>query len=121
MRTPRTNYPTAGRVATRAIVGHPRPAPVTHWLLHLGAGLYASNLAVGVTAQVRGTHFGQLHHWLYAAVFGAAIAVALFAWHPALLLTLTALAALPTTKPRTIWHPTIAIVGALGYLACYLF
>lgn len=95
--------------------------PVTHWLLHLGAGLYAGNLAVGLTAQTRGTHFGQLHHWLYAAVFGAAIAAAVFAWHPALLLTLAALAALPSTKPRSAWHPAIAILGAVGYLACYLF
>ena len=105
----------------RSNVGHPRPASVTHWLLHLGAGLYAGNLAVGLTAQLRGTHFGKFHHWLYAAVVAAALAVALFAWHPALLLTLAALAALPSTKPRTPWHPAVAIVGALGYVACYLF
>lgn len=93
---------------------------MTAWPLHLGAALYAGNLAVGLTAQVRGTHFGQLHHWLYAVVFAAAIAAALFSWHPALLLTLAALAALPSTEPRTPWHPALAILGALGYLACYL-
>lgn len=90
------------------------------WLLHLGAVLYGGNLAVGLTAQVRGTHFGRFHHWLYAVVFAAAIAAALFAWHPALLLTLTSLAAMPSTKPHTAWHPAVAIVGALGYVGAYL-
>lgn len=94
---------------------------MTAWLLHLGAVLYVGNLAVGLTAQARGTHFGRLHHWLYAVVFAAAITATLFAWHPALLLTLAALAALPATKPRTAWHPAMAILGALGYVACYLF
>lgn len=90
------------------------------WLLHLGAALYLGNLAVGLTAQLRGTHFGRFHHWLYAFVFAAAIAAALFAWHPALLVTLGALALLPLTKPRTPAHPTLALVGALGYLGSYL-
>lgn len=96
------------------------PRPVSAWLLHLGAALYASNLAVGLTAQLRGTHFGRFHHWLYAVVFAAAIAATLFAWHPALLLTLACLATLPLTKPRTPWHPTLALVGALGYVGSYV-
>ncbi|MFV8752102.1 hypothetical protein ACNOYE_16265 [Nannocystaceae bacterium ST9] len=93
---------------------------MTAWFLHLGALLYASNLAVGLSAQLRGTHFGRVHHWLYALVFAAALAAAIFAWHPALLLTLAALAALPLTKPRTAWHPTVAIVGGMGYAGSYL-
>jgi len=93
---------------------------VTAWLLHLGAALYAGNLAVGLTAQLRGTHFGVFHHWLYAIVIAGALAAAIFAWHPALLLTLAALAAMPLTQPRTAWHPTVALVGALGYVGCYL-
>jgi len=93
---------------------------VTAWILHVGAGLYASNLAVGLSAQVRGTHFGRLHHGLYALVFAAALAATIFAWHPALLLTLAALTAMPLTKPRSAWHPTVAILGALGYVGSYL-
>lgn len=90
------------------------------WTLHLGAALYASNLAVGLAAQVRRANFGVFHHWLYALVFAAAIAAAVFAFHPALLLTILALAAMPLTKPRTAWHPSVAVVGALGYVAAYL-
>ncbi len=90
------------------------------WILHLGAALYASNLVVGLIAQVRGTRFGRFHHWLYALVFAAAIAASVLAFHPALLLTLVALALLPTTKPRTPRHPILALVGALGYVGAYL-
>jgi hypothetical protein len=90
------------------------------WTLHLGAILYALNLAVGVAAQVLHANFGAFHHWLYAVVFATAGAAAVFAFHPALLLTLAALAAMPTTKPHTPWHPGVAIVGATGYVAAYL-
>jgi hypothetical protein len=82
--------------------------------------LYAINLAVGLAAQVLRANFGVFHHWLYALVFAAAVAAAGFAFHPALLVTLLALAAMPLTKPHTVWHPSIAVVGALGYVGAYL-
>jgi hypothetical protein len=90
------------------------------WALHLGAALYAGNLAVGLAAQVSRAQFGAAHHWLYAAVFLAAIAAAVFAFHPALLVTLAALALMPLTKPRGTLHPSAAAVGACGYLLAYL-
>jgi hypothetical protein len=90
------------------------------WTLHLGATSYAINLAVGLAAQLLRANFGVFHHWLYAVVFAAAIAAAVFAFHPALLVTIAALAAMPLTKPNTAWHPSVALVGALGYVAAYL-
>ena len=90
------------------------------WILHLGAALYAINLAVGLAAQLLRAHFGVFHHWLYAVVFAAAIAAAVFAFHPALLVTLAALAAMPLTKPGSKPHPSVAVIGASGYLLAYL-
>ncbi|MFO7564321.1 MAG: hypothetical protein R6X02_16865 [Enhygromyxa sp.] len=91
------------------------------WILHLGAALYAINLGVGLAAQLFHASFGAFHHWLYALVFAAALAAAVFAFHPALLLTLAALAALPLTRPGKAPHPVIATIGACGYLlACLL-
>lgn len=90
------------------------------WTLHIGAALYLLNLGVGVYAQLLDQQFGVVHHWLYALVFGAAIAATVFAFHPALLVTLAALALMPLTTPRTPLHPAIAVVGALGYVGAYL-
>ena len=90
------------------------------WTLHVGAALYAINLAVGVAAQLFHASFGAFHHWLYAIVFAAALAAAVFAFHPALLVTLAALAAMPLTKPGKAPHPAIAMLGACGYLLAYL-
>lgn len=90
------------------------------WTLHLGATLYAINLAVGIAARVLRANFGVFHHWLYAVVFATAGAATVFAFHPALLLTLLALAIMPLTKPHSAWHPSVATVGALGYVAAYL-
>ena len=36
------------------------------------------------------------------------------------LLTLAALALMPKTRPRTPWHPLLAVLGALGYLPALL-
>lgn len=94
--------------------------PLLSWTLHVAAALYAINLAVGLAAQVLRANFGAFHHWLYAVVFAAAVAAAVFAFHPALLLTILALAVMPLTKPHTAWHPSVAVVGALGYVAAYL-
>jgi hypothetical protein len=90
------------------------------WTLHLGATSYAINLAVGLAAQLLRANFGVFHHWLYAVVFAAAITATVFAFHPALLVTIAALTAMPLTKPKTAWHPSVALVGALGYVAAYL-
>ena len=92
----------------------------THATLHVGAALYAVNLCVGLSAQIFETRFGAFHHWLYAVVFAGAVAATVFAFHPALLVTIAALAALPLTKPRTPLHPTLAIAGSLGYVGAYL-
>lgn len=89
------------------------------WTLHLGAALYALNLALGLAAWVLRARFGVLHHWLYALVFAAALAAAVFAFHPALLLTLAALTAMPSTKPRSKAHPAVALLGACGYVIVY--
>ena len=90
------------------------------WTLHLGAALYALNLAVGLSAQVTHANFGAFHHWLYGVVFTGAIAATVLAFHPALPLTILALAAMPLAKPGGAAHPAIAVVGALGYLCAYL-
>lgn len=82
--------------------------------------MYAINLAVGLAAQVLHANFGVFHHWLYALVFAAAVVAVVFTSHPALLVTILALAAMPLTKPRSAWHPSVAVVGALGYVAAYL-
>lgn len=108
----------------RARHGETTPPVILSWLfawtLHLGASLYAINLAVGLAAQVLRANFGAFHHWLYALVFATTVAAAVFAFHPALLVTVVALAAMPLTKPRTIWHPSVAVVGALGYVVAFL-
>lgn len=96
------------------------PRTALAWILHLGAALYALNLGVGLSARFLPVNFGAFHHALYAVVFAAAIAATIFAFHPALLLTLAALAALPKTKPRERAHPALAGLGALGYLGAYL-
>ncbi len=90
------------------------------WTIHLGAALYAINLAVGLAAQIFHARFGVAHHVLYAVVFAGAIVATVFAFHPALLATLVALAAMPKTKPRTPAHPGVAALGACGYLLAYL-
>ncbi|WP_146158699.1 hypothetical protein [Enhygromyxa salina] len=90
------------------------------WTLHLGAALYACNLAVGVSAQMFHAKFGAVHHWLYGVVFTAAIAATVLAFHPALPITILALAIMPLTKPGGAAHPAVATAGALGYLGAYL-
>jgi|GEM_PF-1068657 len=98
-----------------------QPPPVNlAWTLHLGAALYAINLAVGLAAQLLRARFGVVHHWLFAAVVAAALAAAVFAFHPALLLTLAALATMPFTKPGGKAHPAVAVLGACGYVMVYL-
>ena len=84
-------------------------------MLYLAFGLYLINLGVGLAAQFGQMHFGRAHHWLYFVVFLSAIAAAVLRFHPALLLTLAALALMPKSKPRTWQHPTLAVTGLIGY------
>lgn len=84
-------------------------------MLYLGLGVYSLNLAVGLAAQA-GLRFGVWHHVLYAVVFAGAIAAAITDFHPALLVTLGALAIMPKTRPGSAWHPLAACVGLGGYL-----
>lgn len=86
------------------------------WVFQLGLGLYGLNLLVGMAARFAGARFGVWHHVLYAAVFASAIAAAVLAFHPGLLLTLAALAAIPWLSARSAWHPALAGVGFAGYL-----
>jgi hypothetical protein len=84
-------------------------------MLYVGLGLYAFNLAVGLLAR-RGWRLGVWHHVLYAVVLAGALAAAMVAFHPALLVTLAALVAMPKLHPRTPWHPRVAVIGFLGYV-----
>lgn len=92
-------------------------APASDVLTLLGFSLYATNLLVGVVARFWRVRFGVFHHWLYALVFAGAIAATIVEFRPSLLLTLAALATMPQTQPRNVWHPLLAVVGALGYVA----
>lgn len=85
-------------------------------MLSVGFVLYATNCIVGIVAHLFRIGFGVLHHVLYAVVFGSAILAAIDTRHPALVLTLASLAALPRARPRTIWHPLLAAIGFVGYI-----
>lgn len=76
---------------------------------------FAANCALGLAAQLAHVRFGWVHHAAYALVFAAALAGLVFAFHPALLLVVAALAAFPRARPHTWQHPALAGVGALGY------
>lgn len=95
------------------------PVPPLVWI-SVGLGTYLLNIGVGLMAQFRRTRFGAWHHVLYAVVFGAAIAATVFAFHPALLLTVGALAVFPKARPRTRLHPVLAVVGLAGYLLSFV-
>lgn len=86
----------------------------------LGFMVYLVNVLVGLAAQLGNVRFGIWHHVLYALVFATAIAATLFDFHPALLLTLAALALFPRARPRTLWHPMLAAIGLLGYLIAWV-
>lgn len=90
------------------------------WVFQLGFALYGLNLAVGLAARFGGARFGLGHHLLYAAVVLSSLAAAVWAFHPALLLTLVALALIPIPSARSDWHPTLAVLGLAGYLAAAL-
>jgi hypothetical protein len=85
------------------------------WIV-IGLTAYVLNVAIGLIAQFGRRGFGVMHHVLYAVVFGTAVLAAVLAFHPALVMTLVALAAFPKARPRTLLHPTLAAIGLLGYL-----
>lgn len=85
----------------------------------VGFALYLLNVAVGILAAL-GVRFGRGHHILYAVVLASALAATWAAFAAPLLLTVAALAVLPRTRPRGAWHPTVAMVGLLGYVLALL-
>ena len=85
-----------------------------------GASLYVLNMLVGTAAKLRGTRFGVWHHVLYAVVFGAALLATLIDFHPALVVTIIALAAMPKVPARTVWHPVLATLGLAGWALALL-
>jgi hypothetical protein len=87
----------------------------SQWVFWAAFGLYVVNLGVGVVAQLRLYHFGKAHHLLYFIVFASAFIAAVVRFHPALLVTLLALAVMPKTKPGGWLHPMCAVVGLSGY------
>ena len=88
-------------------------------LTALACGTYLMTMAVGLVAWVGHVGFGRLHHVLYFVTFAAAGAAAWREFHPGLLVTLAALAGLPFTRPRTRWHPGLAVIGLVGYVAVF--
>ena len=81
----------------------------------LAALLYVLNCLVGVVAQIGGFGFGRWHHALYAVVFASAVAALLVDFHPGLCVTIVALGLFPRARPRTVWHPLLAVLGLLGH------
>jgi hypothetical protein len=88
-------------------------------VLVLGFTVYVVNCAAGLAAQLGLVRLGIWHHVLYAVVFATTVAALLFAFHPALLLTTAALALFPRARPRTPSHPTLAVIGLVGYLLAF--
>ncbi|GIW35417.1 MAG: hypothetical protein KatS3mg072_2750 [Meiothermus sp.] len=84
--------------------------------LAVGFGLYVLNMLVGLAAQFRLGHFGIWHHGLYLVVFICAVLAMVFAREWWLLLTVGCLALFPKARPRTWLHPTLGMVGLVGYL-----
>ena len=89
-------------------------------MLWIGLAPYLLNCAVGVAAQFLRWHFGVWHHVLYAIVVVSTLATAWLSFHPALLVTLAALAAFPKARPRTLSHPALAVLGLSGYAVALL-
>lgn len=85
-------------------------------ILVVAFALYLLNFAVGAAAQLRLGHFGVWHHLLYFMVFVSAVAALVFTREWWLLLTVACLAAFPKARPRTPIHPTLGVVGLVGYL-----
>jgi hypothetical protein len=85
-------------------------------LVVVGFSLYVLNLLVGLAAQLRLAHFGLWHHGLYLLVFISTLAALVYSKEWWLLLTVACLTLFPKARPRTWLHPTLGMVGLLGYL-----
>ena len=81
----------------------------------LAALLYLLNCLVGVVAQVGGVGFGRWHHALYALVFASTLGALAVNFGAGLCVAVAALTLLPLARPRTFWHPTLAVIGLLGH------
>ena len=81
----------------------------------LAALLYLLNCLVGVVAQVGGVGFGRWHHALYALVFATTVAALLVNFGWGLCVSVAALSLFPWARPRTFWHPALAVIGLLGH------
>jgi len=85
-------------------------------LVAVGFGLYVLNLLVGLAAHFRLAHFGIWHHGLYLVVFIGTATAMIFAREWWLSLTIGCLALFPKARPRTWLHPTLGMLGLIGYL-----
>jgi hypothetical protein len=90
-------------------------------MLALGFTVYTLNVCVGALAQWTSLRFGWLHHLLFAVVLATSIAALLFAFHPALVITVGALILMPRMRPHTLGHPVVAMTGFAAYLLAWFF
>jgi hypothetical protein len=85
-------------------------------MLYLAAALYLLNCLVGLASQLLGVGFGVWHHALYGVVFAAAVLALVTGGFPAgLWLVVGVLTVFPRARPRTVWHPLLAVLGLLGH------
>lgn len=105
----------------RVVMRFPEFSSATQtFVLSLALAIFCATYLVGLAAQFGGRRFGKAHHVLYFFVVVSAALAAVVAFHPALLLTLAALAYLPKTRPGSWRHPFVASVAALGYALKFL-
>ncbi len=82
---------------------------------------YLLNCSIGVLAQLRILHLGILHHLCYALVLITTLIALIGDFHPGLLVSVCALVLFPKARPRTLSHPSLAVIGGLGYLLRFIF
>ncbi len=87
--------------------------PSVWWV---GFGLYLVNIGVGIAAQFGIFRIGKAHHLLYFLVFLSALGAFFAVLHPLQLLTVSALLYMPLTRPPSLRHPIVALLGLFGYL-----
>lgn len=89
-------------------------------VLYVAASLYGLNMLVGLAAQFLHVRWGVWHHVLYALVCISAAVALIWSFQWGLIVTGIALAAFPWARPGRRLHPTLAIVGAGGYVAAFV-
>ena len=105
-----------GQIGHRRYTGSCGCPAAVKIMLVLAFVCYLANVVMGLAAALGGMRFGVWHHVLYAVVVVTALAACVFAFHPGVLLTVAVLLVFPKARPRTIWHPSLAAIGLLGYL-----